>query len=253
MWNFVIDHFKEFLGTGLIFVYYLACVIRLFISEKRKEYRILFIYMPAVVLLLFFNPFVAQLMREYADDDTYYRILWLLPVSVTIAFSVTDLFSKLKGKVRVAVLALSVLLIVVGGKLIYTDTEYSVAENEYHMPQEVVDICDAIVIPGREIMVAFPTKMVVYVRQYSPLVVMPYGFEDIKYRKHADDLRAQVEAEQPDAELLFNEANADACHYVILDEEKEIIGNPEDYGYYEYSHIDGYVLYRSMNADFSIN
>lgn len=252
MWSFIVEHFKEYIGSGLIFIYYLACVIRMVITEKRREYRILFIYMPLVAIILFFCPVTAWAMRNYADDDTYYRILWLMPVSVTIAYTIADFSHRLKGKVRVLALVLSVILIAAGGKLVYMDAEYSVAENEYHMPQEVVDICDNIVIPGREIMVAFPSEMVVYVRQYTPLIVMPYGFEELKYMKHADELRAQIEADEPDAELLFGWADTKMCHYIVIDENKSITGNPEDYGYTEYAHIDGYVIYRSMTADFSV-
>lgn len=252
MWDLVVDHFSEYIGNGLIFIYYLACVVRLLIVEKRKEYRILFIYMPAVVLALFFNPFVAKMMQTYADDEIYYRIMWLIPVSVTIGYTVVDLYCCLRGKVRVIVLVLSAIMIITGGKFIYTDTAYSVAENEYHVPQTVVDICDEIAIPGREICVAFPTEMLVYVRQYTPLIVMPYGYEEIKYYKHADELHAQIKADEPIAEKMFGEANKRGCHYVILDENKNIKGTPENYGFYEYKHIDGYVIFRSLTADFNV-
>lgn len=254
MWDFVVSHFREYIGTGLIFIYYLVCVIRLFITEKRKEYRILFVYMPAIVLLLFFNPLVAKLMATFADDEIYYRIMWLIPVTVTIAYTVVDLFCSLKGKLRIAIPVLSIILLIVGGKLVYLDAEYSLAENEYHVPQSVVDICDELVIPGREVMVAFPTEMLAYVRQYTPLIVMPYGYEELKYiyQKHDDVMHAQIRSDEPNAEILFTEANNRVCHYVVIDENKEIIGNPEDYGYIEYIHIDGYAIYKSTTADFSV-
>lgn len=252
MWNFVVEHFKDYIGTGLVFVYYIASVIRMLITEKRREYRILFIYMPAVVLALFFCPPIAKLMQTYADEDTYYRILWILPMTVTIAYTITDLFAKARGKVRIVILALAVVMIVTGGKLIYTDTEYSVAENEYHMPNAVVEICDEIAIPGREIMVAFPTEMLVYVRQYTPLIVMPYGYEELKYVKHFETLHEQIEMDEPDAEILFTEAKNRSCHYIVIAESKKIKGSPEDYGFYDYAHIDGYVIYRSLTADFNV-
>jgi len=251
MWDFTAEHFSEYIGTGLIFVYYLACIVRMIIVEKRKEYRMLFIYMPAVILVLFFNPFVAKMMQTYADEEVYYRIMWLIPVSVTISYTVVDLYCNLKGKLRGIVLVLSAIMIITGGKLIYTDTAYSVAENEYHVPQSVVDVCDAIISPGREIRAAFPTEMLVYVRQYTPMVVMPYGYEEIKYYKHAEKLYAQVMADEPEAEILFVEATQKNCNYVVMDETKKIIGNPEDYGFCEYKHVDGYVIFRSLTADFS--
>ncbi len=252
MWDLIVNHFSEYIGTGLIFIIYLACVIRMFIIEKRKEYRILFIYMPAVVLVLFLCPIVAKIMQKYADDEIYYRIMWLLPVAVTIAYTVVDLYGRVKGKLKAVVLILSALLIVAGGRLVYTDMEYSIAENEYHVPQTVVDICDETVVPGREIVVAFPADLLVYVRQYTPLIVMPYGYDELKYMKLRNPLYEQMIAEKPDAEKLFAEAVNMKCHYVVIEEAKEIIGDPEEYGFTEYKHIDGYVLYRNNQAYFGL-
>ena len=51
MWDFVVTHFNSYAGWGLIFFYYLAAVIWLLVTEKRKERRILFVYMPLVILM----------------------------------------------------------------------------------------------------------------------------------------------------------------------------------------------------------
>ena len=41
------------------------------------------------------------------------------------------------------------------------------------------------------------------------------------------------------------------CHYIVLDEEKPIAGEPESYGLEEYMHIDGYVIYKNTDRDFT--
>lgn len=248
MWNLAAEHFKEYIGVGLIMIYYLVCLVWLFISEKEKEKRLLFVYLPLIILVIFFNPLTAYVIDRYADDDIYYRLLWMLPVTVTIAYTVTKLFIAAKGKIRAVILIVSALLLITGGRLVYTDKDYSVAENIYHMPQAVVDICDDIVIQGREIRVAFPTEMIVYVRQYTPLIVMPYGFDDVR-DGGSDSLRLNIDAEEADACELFSDAYSRQCHYVVIDETHIITGNPEDYGFYEYARIDGYILYRNDNTD----
>ena len=35
------------------------------------------------------------------------------------------------------------------------------------------------------------------------------------------------------------------CHYVILREEKEILGEPSEYGWEMFGGTDGYVIYRN--------
>ncbi len=252
MWELVVSHFNSYVGWGLIFFFYLAALIWLFVTEKRKERRILFIYMPLVVLILFFLPPVAALIVKYADDDIYYRLLWILPVTVTLADAMTEIALKFKGKVRILVVVVFAVLIMAGGRFIYTDDRYSLAENEYHMPQEVVDICDAVVIPGREVRVAFPSEFLCYVRQYTPLIVMPYGWDDIKMFGEGTDykLREIINGDVIDAENLAHEGRESTCHYLVVSEDKKIVGDMENFGYEEFAHIDGYVIFKSMELDF---
>ncbi len=254
MWNFVVTHFNSYAGWGLIFFYYLAALIWLFVTEKRKERRILFVYMPLVVLLLFFNPWIARLIIRFSDEEIYYRLLWILPVTVTLAYALTEIVARFKGKLRIALIAAFSVMIMIGGRLVYTDAGYSLAENEYHVPQAVADICDAIVIPGREVRAAFPAEHLVYVRQYTPLVVMPYGWDDIKNYGGASDevLRDLMEGENTEAEELAERGKATQCHYLILGSDRKLIGDLTDHGFEKYAEIDGYVIYKNPDMDFTV-
>ena len=52
--------FQEYMGTGLIMIWFLVSLLYLWITEKRKHIRIMFLYVPLLLLLIFFNPFVSQ-------------------------------------------------------------------------------------------------------------------------------------------------------------------------------------------------
>lgn len=65
MWSWVISQYKGYAGTGMIAGLFLVALIWLFVSEKNKNIRIIFIYMPAVVLFLFFCPFFAKVVRLF--------------------------------------------------------------------------------------------------------------------------------------------------------------------------------------------
>ena len=80
-----IELFRAYMGTGLIAIWFLIALLYLFLREERKAVRILFVYVPAVVLVLFFNPLFAGVMNAHLGDEIYYRILWLLPVTPTLA------------------------------------------------------------------------------------------------------------------------------------------------------------------------
>ena len=60
MWNTVFEHFRNYSGYGLIMIYYLVALAYLFVKEKRKERRLLFVYMPLAILVVFFNPLFAK-------------------------------------------------------------------------------------------------------------------------------------------------------------------------------------------------
>ena len=62
MWNDVVVLFREYMGTGLIVIWYLLSLVYLFVKEKRKPLRVLFLYVPVILLLLYFNPLLAQIV-----------------------------------------------------------------------------------------------------------------------------------------------------------------------------------------------
>ncbi|MCH5343120.1 MAG: hypothetical protein J1E64_03700 [Acetatifactor sp.] len=248
-----INLFREYMGTGLILIWFLLSLIYLWLQEKRTNPRILFVYMPVVLLLFFFNPIVARVVYRVADVEIYYRILWLLPVTMTIAYAVTEIFGKLQGKVRVLFAGLAAVILMVSGGFIYQNPFFHKAENWYHMPQSVVDICDAIVVDGREVMAAFPMELVQYVRQYDGTVCMPYGREMTVDRWNVwGELCAAMVAEEAEAATLTTLAREKGCHYIILSEDKKIVGDMAAYSYELFDRVDGYVIYRDINADLSV-
>ena len=165
MWTSVIQIFQKYMGTGLTVLWFLAALIYLFLFEKRKDRRILFVYMPVLLLLLYFNPLFAGLFCSLVGSEIYFRMCWLLPVIVVLAYTAVCILEKRKGKGQLLFAVVTVLLIVFSGKSVYENPLYSKAENMYHVPDSVVHLCDAIVVPGREVMAVFPRELLLYVRQ----------------------------------------------------------------------------------------
>ena len=144
----------------------------------------------------------------------------------------------------------AIVVFVVSGGLIYRNPFFQRAENAYHVPQSVVDICDAIEVPGREVMAAFPRELLQYVRQYSNVVCMPYG-RDIVVSKWTvqNDLHDVMEREVIDTLELATRAREENCAYVILPEDKELVGRMEDQQFEEFARMDGYVIYKDSTVD----
>lgn len=246
----VFQTFQNYMGTGLVVIWFLLAVIYLFLCEKRKPRRILFVYMPVIDLLLFFNPLFAKLFFSLVGDEIYFRLCWLLPVIVVIAYSVVVISERLKGRTAVCFVTVALALAALSGKLVYSSPLYSRAENIYHVPDSVVQICDSIVVPGREVMAVFPKEMLQYVRQYSPVVCMPYGREVLMGT--LDELFGTMESETVDLEELVPMTRRRGCHYVVLRQEHKLVGEPAAYGWELFLETEGYAVYRDTGVPLEI-
>lgn len=245
--------FREYMGTGLIVVWYVLSVIYLFETEKNKAFRILFVYVPVILLLLYFNPLFAGLVFRLADGEIYYRILWLLPITVVTAYACVRIFGELKGLARSVWAVAAAALLMVSGSFIYDNPYFKAAENLYHVPSDVVSICDAITVPGREVKAVFPLELVQYVRQYSPVICMPYGREiTVERWNHLDELCDAMEAEEIELSWLAPLAKEAECHFIILRQDKTVIGRVEDYNWVWFGGTEDYTIYRDMDIPLDI-
>ncbi|MBR3825850.1 MAG: hypothetical protein IKJ39_11720 [Lachnospiraceae bacterium] len=240
----MIETFQKYSGTGLLVCLFLAAWFYLFFCEKKKETRVLFVYMPAVLLLLFFNPLFYKVFGNLTEEAIYFRFLWLLPITMVIAYTVIKIYSTLEGTKQYIFVLLSFVLIVFSGRLVYLNPLFEKAENPYHIPQEVIEICDMIEVEGREVVAAFPSEFILYVRQYSAMVCMPYGREAFSYY---NPLHAAMNEAVIDAEKLAELGQEYGCHFLILNEEREMDGKLEDYSYEVYGKVGKYVVYHDLD------
>ncbi len=245
--------FREYMGNGLIVIWFLVSLGYLAVREKRKTVRILFLYVPVVLLFLFFNPLFAKVVGKVAGNDIYYRILWLIPISPVIAYAVTDIYGRLKGKSRFLFGIAAAFLIVISGSFIYSNPFFKKAENPYHVPQSVVEICDAIEVEGREVMAVFPMELLQYVRQYSGTVCMPYGREAlVEAWNYWSELYSVMEAEIVDAQRLAGLAREESCVYIILPKSKKVEGSLETYDFILFGQTESYLIYKDSLVELSI-
>lgn len=250
MWNSGIVLFREYMGTGLIVILFLCALLYLFLKETRKPVRILFIYVPVLLLLVFFNPLVAKVIDVVADDEIYYRILWLVPITVVLAYTVAHIYNSLSGRKKSFFAIVAIIIVMISGSYIYSNPYFHKAENIYHVPQSVVEICESIEVEGREVQAVFPEELLQYVRQYSPVVCMPYGREQLVDRwNYYHELYQVMEADEIDADRITELAREYWTVYIILPEEKKINGNMEEYEFELFDTVEGYVIYKDATVD----
>lgn len=253
MWGIFLESvvvFKNYMGfheRGLLGFLYLAILLYLWIAEKDKLKRILFVYVPSFLLFCFFCPVFRMIFVALFDDaDTYYRLLWLLQMSMVSTYGMV----RIVGRHRRGGLVLMCAVVILCGKYVYGSSYITKAENAYHLPSEVIELVDEIA-PGEGeswINVLFPADCIYYVRQYKTNIHMPYGREMLiaKWDYSNDMYSAMEECEVIDTPSFVELTRANYCLYVVLKKDRKLKEPLTDYKYEEYGRVGDYVIYRDM-------
>lgn len=251
MWGIFLESvviFKNYMGfheNHFLAAIYLFALLYLWLTEKDKCRRAVFVYAPTLLLLLFFCPLFRKVfVRVLEDSETYYRLLWLLQMSLVSAYGLL----RLMGRHRRIGLAAVCLMIVACGDYVYDSEHISRAENVYHLPQEAIDIVDLIEPETGRVTALVPTDLIYYVRQYSTDIELPYGREMLISRW--DYYNAMYEAME-EAEVIdtpsFVELTRNGnfpCTYVVLKEDRETSEPLTDYGFSVCGRVGEFVVYR---------
>ena len=241
---------KLFFGNPLLAVLLLASAIYIIVTEKNLYKKILLGILPVVILVGFLLPVTKIVYVAVFDEgsDTYYRVLWLLPMYMVIGYALCKLIFSFESKMKQRIaLVVSIVVVVLSGSLVYLNQYMSPAQNLYHIPQNVVDICDEILPAEGEprVRAAFPSELVHFVRQYSTNILMPYGREMVVTQWDYYNLVYEV-MEKPeviDAEELVDATRQTGCRYIILANDRKIDKNLTTLGLKLIKTVDKYYIY----------
>lgn len=244
----IISTIIEYMGDGFMPIVYVAALIALLRLEQDKAVRMVFGWLPAIILVAFLLPPVHWIYSKVDGADTYYRILWLAPMIVTIAACGVRILRErlLLGTAILCAVAM------IGGKYTYasSNTSLAAAQNRLHIPNDVITVCDTITndTAGEETMAAVPSELVQFVRQYDARIDLAYGREMLmpQYSKYTANAvyEAMEREESIDAEVLASACRQYSCTYIVINASRTMKGDLEDYGYSELSDLGSYVVYR---------
>ena len=239
-----------YIGNGSLMLLFAVALVYLWAKEKNKSFKVLMIYFSAGLLALFFVPPLLFFVRKMGEGEIYYRLLWLLPIGIVIPYAVTKFAAECKKKwLKYTVIVLVCAYIAVGGNCVYHAPQFSRAQNAYQIPQEVIDICDAIVVEGREVKAVFPHELIQYVRQYSAFVVLTYGYDSIVERWGLNHpMEEEMRKEVSDASVLASLARESHTHYIVLNKNHQVKGALEEHEFEIFYSTANYVVYLDKNA-----
>lgn len=240
--------FQGYTGSGFLTILYLLTLIYLWVAEKNPAVRAVLVYGTSIIQILFFIP-LFYYGYQILDGGTYYRVLWVLPMTITIAYASV----KILGRYPMGSIVIGVILIMICGKYIYSNPNISVAENAYHLPQESVEICEMIMPKEDEERVVgiFPDSLIHFVRQYSDRIRMAYGRDylapDWIYGNHP--IREIINQEEIQISELVGLATEQKCQYIILERSRKLIGNFERYNVFRVGQTANFDIYRNYQVD----
>lgn len=251
MWGIFLESvviFKNYMGyheNHFLVGIYLFALLYLWLVERDKRRRAVFVYAPTLILLVFFCPLFRKVfVRIMEDSETYYRLLWLLQMSIVSAYGLIKLMGR---HMRIGLLA-ACLMAAACGDYVYDSEHISRAENAWHLPQEAVDIVDMIKPEEGRITVLVPADLIYYIRQYSTDIELPYGREMLvsRWDYYNAMYEAMEAAEVIDTPLFVELTREYPCAYVVLKEDRKIREPLTDYGFSVYGQVGEFVIYKDM-------
>ena len=245
----ILTIFLDYSGKGIYPFLFLAVLIYLLATEKDSKIRRVLLESSLVITVLFFFPLFKMVMDKVEEAGTYYRILWLLPMTVVIAYAGV----KLIGRHTRIGLAAMVIVLVLGGEYLYKSQYVTRAENRYHLPQAVIAICDLIAPQEDEerVWAVFPSELIHFVRQYSSEIQMPYGRDMVvaSWEHVEHPMYALMESDIVRIDLLAELADDYQCQYIILNKAKQTEGDPEACGLEKIAEVGGYDVFRNVSVE----
>ena len=257
MWGIFLESvvvFKNYMGfheNRYLAGIYLFMLLYLWLTEKNKQRRAIFVYAPTVLLLLFFCPIFRKVfVRLLEDSETYYRLLWLLQMSLVSAYGMI----KLCGKHRRIGLVVMCVAIAACGDYVYDSQYITKAENVYHLPQEAIDIVDLIEPEEYRVKALLPADLVHYVRQYSTNIELPYGRDMLiaRWDYYNAMYEAMEESEVIETASFVELAREYPCTYIVLKEDRKTDEPLTGYGFILYGQVGEYLIYKDTEQDDAI-
>lgn len=241
---------NEYYGNRWYLLFAVVAYIYLFFATKESRRKIVY---PSVLLaFLVLNPILYQYVYS---KIIYWRLMWLLPNTLAIAYA-TVLFVRKRKHIAVKVIAFVLVLaaVVWKGTNVYTHSGMAKASNQQKVDARVQQVCDEMLAVDETPKCIAALNLSYEIRQYCGDIELMYGRNVEGYINVIDDLSLRIanemRSENPNYDYIFAQAMAKNYDFVVLEDYKTV---PEDllnqYGYQIYKNVAGYNLYYCADVE----
>lgn len=250
--------YKYFNNQNYIFFgIFLISIVYIFSIEENKKIRDFFVGYTIVIFLVIWNPLCIWVLNKFINLGSMYRIYYMLPLSITIAYTSTKIIeNNMKIKKFVSVLMICAIIIFLGNSIFneYTVQDFS---NFYKLPDETVEI--AYIISGDEETdykkAIVPYGMSSKIRQICANIQLVYS-RIVYNNKDENGNASPVDSDDPsnyepvqrlnsgDVKYIVNLCKKRNVNYVVFDKNTQLSDNMENFGYKLYAETQSYHIYR---------
>lgn len=142
----ILSLWKEYLGEGNYFyLYMIACIVLLGIGNKRVKFFSMGI--PMMYLFTIYNPFFSNIIAKYLTGSAvFWRVMWLFPMEITIAYVMTLLIEKSSTFfLKIGMNFICLFVILWSGTFCFQKKNgFEIPENLEKIPQSIIEQTDYI-------------------------------------------------------------------------------------------------------------
>ena len=248
--HLMLDWVTAYYGDKVYFFLAIAAYVYLFISTKDIRKKVL--YPCVLILFLVLNPYLYACVYSRI---IYWRLFWMLPNGIAIAYAAVLFIEKRKHNItKIVWIVAFALCIILKGTNVYTHSGMVQAENEQNVFPVVKNVCDYILAESENPRCIMPREWYSQVRQYSGDIEMMYGRNADGYINTIDDMSKRIAdeltKETPDFAYVFGQAFIQKYDFVVVQASKFVDDAIlQQYGYVLQTTIDGYNIFYHDNIE----
>ncbi len=245
----IIENQTGYFGDGWQYPLFAIALVGLLLLWRRRTAAAVTLY-TLIVMVIIYCPLTAKFLMGFMEGDVYWRMFWLLPIIPVLALAMVEfvplvvsaahrLFKadeKKSGLVSVLavllVLAIYGCLLFGGGRFVYQDGNVTWASNPEKLPDEVIDIIEAVnadyeAAPMGDKRVAAVGTIVPFIRQYDGTVYLSYGRSTIqkedKSGKKGQLYEQLTNVTDPDYDLITELLDDTDTTYLIIADNMHVL------------------------------
>lgn len=230
----VFSVYSKYTGSGILMILFFVSIIYVGLKDKNRSNVSMLFFGSIALVLLIMVPFVHGFYVKHVDPTTYWRFWWTVPIAIGLSYVGALLFEKH----RETGLVLSLVVLILGGRFVYTTQwNFKPAENPYKLPQEVIEVADFLgEVEEEQVFAAVCPALLEDIRQYDEDIILAFGREQLDPSWHGYDevispFFEQMMSATPDFEALQISCMITDTEYIVFPAGLRYLNHPGEYGF----------------------